>query len=171
MDKYLLYTFNHPGILWRDHLMIIASNRVVLFCYVLIAAIWIATKTHKRWRGALLLLVCVGMTEILGAYVIKPMVHRPRPCMSEIGITAIRGCNASGSMPSDHAAIVAATATILFWVAPSSIVITLPIALLVGLSRSYLGMHYPSDVLAGYLLGIVVALLILAFEKRRCSYL
>lgn len=63
----------------------------------------------------------------------------------------------SHSFPSTHAANVAAVAVALAFLNRRTLWATLPLALLVGVSRVYTGNHYPGDVLAGYAWGAAVA--------------
>ncbi len=64
----------------------------------------------------------------------------------------------SHSFPSTHASNVAALAAILFFYRRKTLWATVPLALLVGLSRIYTGNHYPFDVLAGYAFGAAYGL-------------
>ena len=84
---------------------------------------------------------------------IKHLVERPRPCLVLPGVIERLGCTASGSMPSAHAANWFALTMVLFLFYRRSLWVTLPLALTVSFSRVYNGVHYPSDVLAGMILG------------------
>ena len=77
----------------------------------------------------------------------------------------------SNSFPSTHATNVAAVAVVLAFLDRKTLWATIPLALLVGLSRVYTGNHYPGDVLAGYALGALcgaaVTGIVLAVGRRR----
>lgn len=62
------------------------------------------------------------------------------------------------SFPSGHTTAIFSVAVPLVYVSPWLASIVLPLACLVGLSRIYLGLHYPSDCLAGSILGTTAAL-------------
>lgn len=69
------------------------------------------------------------------------------------------------SFPSGHTTAAFATALPLLFAFPWVTYVALPFACLVGLSRVYLGVHYPSDCAAGALLGIAVACLVIGFPN------
>jgi membrane-associated phospholipid phosphatase len=84
---------------------------------------------------------------------LKAWVGRERPCVA-LPIETLTGKLTSGSFPSAHAANMSAlvgTATALWGRRALLWLFWLP--LMVGLSRVYVGVHYPSDVAAGWLLG------------------
>ena len=84
---------------------------------------------------------------------LKVWVGRERPCVA-LPIEALTGKLTSGSFPSAHAANMSAlvgTATAVWGRRALLWLFWLP--LMVGLSRVYVGVHYPSDVAAGWLLG------------------
>jgi hypothetical protein len=84
---------------------------------------------------------------------IKHAVARPRPFLGLEDVMRRVGIGESYSMPSAHAANWFSATMILFIYYRRTIWVMLPFAALVGLSRVYNGVHYPSDVLAGMIIG------------------
>jgi undecaprenyl-diphosphatase len=136
-------------------------------------------KTNKN--GKMIALCCflvVAATDQIASTVIKPIVQRERPCnvvpacryydgdkmitTDKFGMTEYKS---SYSFPSNHAANIAGQAVYWSYFYPQASPVFIVIALGVGYSRIYMGQHYPLDVAAGYLLGIIVALGI-AFPLR-----
>jgi membrane-associated phospholipid phosphatase len=109
-----------------------------------------------RTRGALCVLILalvVGLGDGLITNVIKHAVGRERPFMVLADAHCLVGKSGSGSMPSSHAANWFAASMVLLVYYRRSAWIMFPLASLVGFSRIYTGAHYPSDVLAGAILG------------------
>jgi membrane-associated phospholipid phosphatase len=90
-------------------------------------------------------------------YAVKLVVRRPRPVLE--GLPPLGGAPSSLSFPSAHAFSSFAVATAMFRVDPATAAAFL-VAAAISLGRPYLGMHYPSDVLAGAALGVVAGLLV-----------
>jgi adenine-specific DNA-methyltransferase len=102
----------------------------------------------------------------LAASLLKDATGRARPPLGEAGVTALVPLPADASMPSGHAATAAAAATAVALLHPR---LRAPLAALVAaiaLSRVYLGVHHPSDVLAGAALGAAVGWLVAAAARR-----
>jgi decaprenylphosphoryl-5-phosphoribose phosphatase len=85
---------------------------------------------------------------------IKLMVHRPRPDLPGLPPPVVRTMS-NRSYPSAHATTSAAGARALSRLLPPAPLYALAAGL--ALSRPYLGVHYPSDALAGVVLGVSVA--------------
>ena len=116
----------------------------------------LAVIDNGRWESwlicALLGPVAIGLN-----YAIKLAVKRPRPVLE--GLPPLGGAPSSLSFPSAHATSSFAVATAMCRVDPATSAAFL-VAIALSLGRPYLGMHYPSDVLAGALLGIVLGLIV-----------
>jgi decaprenylphosphoryl-5-phosphoribose phosphatase len=109
-----------------------------------------------RWEQwlvcALLGPVAIGLN-----YAIKLLVKRPRPVLE--GLPPLGGAPSSLSFPSAHATSSFAVATAMVRVDPA-MAGAFVVAFALSLGRPYLGMHYPSDVLAGAVLGLVLGLIV-----------
>jgi undecaprenyl-diphosphatase len=92
----------------------------------------------------------------------KYLFNRARPFIDDTEVAPLIKTPSSSSFPSGHSATAAAGAITLSAVYPSFAPALVLSALLVALSRIYLGVHYPFDVLAGALIGSVTAGAVLA---------
>jgi undecaprenyl-diphosphatase len=104
--------------------------------------------------------VAVSWTVAEGA---KFLFNRARPFISDTEIAPLIKTPSSSSFPSGHAATAAAGALTLSAIYPSFAPALLLAGFLVALSRIYLGVHYPFDVLAGLLIGTAIATIVLVF--------
>ena len=101
---------------------------------------------------------------------LKEAFDRARPSVADPSFVGVVAPPGSDSFPSGHAAEAYGAATVIAILAPRLRVPALALAALVAVSRVYLGVHYPLDVLAGALVGILTGLAV-AFLCRRLSRL
>ena len=94
--------------------------------------------------------------------VLKNIIKRDRPCEA-LAIDAYIRPPDKFSFPSGHAAAAFVFATLIASFYPSFAVLAYTLAGLVGVSRILLGVHYPSDIVAGALLGMGCAVLMLSY--------
>jgi decaprenylphosphoryl-5-phosphoribose phosphatase len=126
------------------------------------AAVWIVIGVllahfDSANREAWLICAALGPIAIGLNYVVKLIVKRPRPVLE--GLPPLGGAPSSLSFPSAHATSSFAVATAMTRVDSVGAVAFL-LALALAFGRPYLGMHYPSDVLAGALLGVALGLIV-----------
>jgi undecaprenyl-diphosphatase len=105
------------------------------------------------WRLVLVLVTSYLVVDVL----IKPVVNRPRPYEVIAEARLIDQRPTTASFPSGHAARAFAGALAASRVFPAGQVVWWPLAVAIGISRIYVGAHWPSDVLAGALLGLALA--------------
>ena len=126
-----------------------------LWVLIPVAVLCAVRKRHKQstrhaWLGPAAL-----ATTCLVIYPFKELIARPRPDLHQ----ALVSLPLDSSFPSAHAAQAATLAVTLGWRAPWPVRIALGAGVFaVACSRPYLQVHYPSDVLAGVLIGVVCAL-------------
>jgi len=111
----------------------------------------------ERLKGVLIV-VGLGLTillsEAMSTEVMKELVDRIRPCHIHEWVRLIEGyCPKSPAFTSSHATNIIASITFLSFFFPRWLFVMAPLAILVGYSRIYLGVHYPLDVFGGAILG------------------
>ena len=92
----------------------------------------------------------------------KYLFNRARPFIDDTDVAPLTKTPSSSSFPSGHSATAAAGTLTLSYIYPSFTPTLVLSGFLVALSRIYLGVHYPFDVLAGVLIGTVTAGAVLA---------
>ena len=133
-------------------------TRLENFIPVLIPLVlWMLIWDKKRGRLAVLTLaLLITASDQLSSQVIKPIVGRPRPCHAESNIEGLvlrKSCGPGKSFPSSHATNTAAAGVFLAWRYRRWGWGLLVLSAVVGYSRIYLGLHFPFDVLCGWMLG------------------
>jgi membrane-associated phospholipid phosphatase len=141
---------------WRAALLIVAGVIVVW---------WRLGKLEAT------LVVAAGLSSLL-KFVLKAVVERPRPTPDLIRVLVLEQGN---GFPSGHALFAAVFFGLLAYFAftrlrrrgPWRLIpwCFLVLILLVGASRVYLGVHWPSDVLGGYLVGTVILGILIWFDR------
>lgn len=134
-----------------------------------LAVTWILLIWKGGARGraaAVLVLLAVGLTDWTIARLIKPEVGRLRPCHELENVRLLVSCGGKHGFPSSHAANSFAAAITLAYFYRRYAGIFLSFAFLVGFSRIVVGVHYPGDVLTGFLWGSLNAMLFLWFYRK-----
>lgn len=126
---------------------------------------------RKRFREQLLPMIISVALGGLAVTVAKVAVDRPRPAEhfkgTDTEVHTPLGTPSDRSFPSGHTQTAFGAAAYLSCMYPVAIPAFVVLAALVGLSRTALGVHFPSDVLVGAISGIVFALGIFFLNKRR----
>lgn len=141
---------------WMDIVMPFSSGNVFFAPALLIGAILMLWNGGARGRlCVLMLLLIVAFGDCVVCHTLKHVINRPRPflALADVHIPDGIGRTDSGSMPSAHAANWFAATMIAFIYYRRSLWFMLPLALLVSFSRIYNGVHYPSDIAVGAILG------------------
>ena len=131
-----------------------ASNNSMLS--IAIAGVLTATAGRQGRRAAARGLVAVGATSIVSNLVVKPLFHRARPTRFKVTPGRSARMPFSHSFPSGHTASAFAFAAGVSADVPRLALPLYTLATAVGYSRVHMGVHYPSDVLAGAVLGLAI---------------
>lgn len=167
MDVAIFRAINGAHAAALDPIMLAATwlgvGAGVWFVFALVA------MTQPRHRAAAFRAVlALLLTQGLADHIVKPLVGRPRPF--EGGVPNARMIQSprptTGSFPSGHAASAVAGAIAMSRIWPQASWAFAALGALIAYSRIYVGVHYPSDVLAGALLGLACAWLALGGRHR-----
>lgn len=165
LDIALFRAINRDGAsAFLDGVMRFLSGNPYFWPALIVAGVCLLWK--GGWRAIFFLVTALIAAGLANEFVVEPLkawVQRPRPYVEipDIAILRVGKGNPRGSMPSAHALNLALLTTVAGWYYRRSLVVLVPVALAVGYSRVYNGVHYPSDVAAGLFLGATTAALVL----------
>lgn len=108
-------------------------------------------------RTAALQCAVAGLTGLLLYRALKGVLVRERPFITHRAVVCAGRPLDRFSFPSGHTLHAVSFTLIIVSALPVAAFVLVPVALLIAMSRVVLGLHYPSDVLAGALLGVAVA--------------
>lgn len=144
-----------------------AGYSTYIFAAALLYMIW---KQREEW---LYITVLAGIAGVFARYVVKTgillFVHRARPFVSSTDIHSIVAALSSEyyqSFPSGHAIFFFALSTVVYFYHRHIGAFFLILATLMGIARVAVGMHYPTDIIAGAVLGVLTGWLFVYIDSR-----
>lgn len=170
MDYLVFQWINHqPHPQWLDEFMRVVSGSFIWPALIVLFLAW------RRWRGKVwewrfmvTAGLAVGLADAVSTYLLKPYFERLRPCRQEdLIVRIVDSCSGQFGFPSNHAGNgMALTLIFLAYFGKTKLAyLYLLVPLLVSISRIYLGVHFPGDVLAGSALGAVIAAALLPLKS------
>lgn len=163
LDETILLWIHHNHNTILNQLMPIITNVDNWVIPILFLFFFLGFKGKKRGKIALvLLIISLSLTDSICAQILKPFFERIRPSHSSIeGLNLLVSKGGKWSMPSNHAANMFSLAVILSYFYNKIKIPIFALASLIALSRVYVGVHYPTDIIVGGLLGYTISWIVL----------
>ena len=144
---------------------------VCLSCVTTSGIIWVVLGVmmlfiRKTRSTGIILLSSLALVFLTGDLFLKHVINRARPFSVNPDIVLLTKTPSGASFPSTHSCLAAASTVVLF--AKNKILgfVALALTVCIAFSRLYLYVHYPTDVLAGLLLGVLCAFLVLHIFRK-----
>lgn len=155
IDVSVLFFFNHT---LSTHFLdkffgIITNVNNWYIAYAILLGISFVKGGRKGKIAAVGVLLLILFTDRFSAAYLKEWFHRIRPCNSLANVITPLGCNGTFSFPCNHAMNNFAAAVFYYELFPNLKWLLFITATLISISRVYMGLHYPSDILGGALIG------------------
>lgn len=141
-----------------DKIMPIITSAGNLGIIWIVISVLLITKKDYRVLGQTILIALV-ITTIIGEGVIKNIIKRKRPFYGDDDKELLISRPITYSFPSGHTASSFAVATVFIKTDNAASLEIMLLACLIAFSRIYLGVHYPSDVIGGGIIGTLCGLI------------
>lgn len=161
---FINHSISHP---FFDKFFVLITTQESWYISFAILLFFLLTKFGVRGRYFFfLLIVGIFLSDQISSHLIKEWVNRIRPCHSLEDVRLLVSCGSGKSFPSSHSVNNFALAVFLSYFFNKYRIYFYILASIVALSRVYVGVHYPSDILGGAVIGFIIANLILIIYKR-----
>ncbi len=167
--NYINHSFSNR---FFDILMPVSRNASTWIpLYVLLGIFIIQTFKRNAWIYIAYIIIVFALTDALSYQVLKPFFGRLRPCHDPFfhARLLLNHCGSNFGFPSNHAAnhMGLTISIILLRIFKSNLSTALLVAwpLLIGFAQIYVGVHYPADIIAGYLTGALISVSIYFIGK------
>lgn len=150
---------------WLDFIgFFIAKYSEYILAVVLV--LFLVINFKKYWRMLLEAIIAAAFTRFVLVEIIRWLWFRPRPFVTN-NVNLFIDYNAKeASFPSGHASFYFALSTIIYFYNKRIGIIFYIVSLFIVLDRVFVGIHWPSDILAGVIIGILVGLILNKIFKK-----
>lgn len=170
MEFSILYAMQALRSPWLDSLILGLTAVMGSYGQIWLAVGAVLCLLPKTRRCGIAVLLSYVLVFLVGQLGLKDLIARPRPCHLDQMVELLVERPSSYSCPSTHSAwaFAAATSVWMYYKKPGAVL--LAVAALIGFSRMYLFVHFPTDVLLGAVLGAALAVLtVFALRKLEAS--
>lgn len=161
IDVVLFYFFNNTisNPLFDKFFVFITDVKNWYLTYLILLLISFFKGGRIGKIAALMTILLVATSDQISSNLLKNLFERVRPCNVLPDVNILVGCTSSFSFPSSHAVNNFAAALYFGKIFPRIKWILLATALIVAVSRPYVGVHYPSDAFGGAVIGAIIGYL------------
>ena len=131
-----------------------------IFAVLMLIGWWSARRQSDRIMASALLAPVLAILAFIINQPVASAVAEERPYNKIPNVLVLLAKGHDWSFPSDHATLGAAVTVMLFYVSKRLGYISLIFALIMAFARVYAGVHYPQDVVAGLIIGAIVAMVL-----------
>ena len=149
----------------------ITESKYIWPLYGVLLSILIVKFGTRGRIASLFLLLTVFSADLFSTHIIKPYIGRERPCRALSETRKLVPCGPGQSFPSTHAINNACIAVLLSLLFPFMRVPLCIMAFLIGYSRIYVGVHYPIDVLGGFIFGSLAGISAFFLVKKTETFI
>ena len=139
---------------WLDYFGIFCADYLGYFLLFALAVL-LLLNLKKYWKMVAEALVVAGFSRFVLAEIIRLIWFRPRPFISKSFVPLIAQSADEASFPSGHATFFFAMSTIVYFYNKKLGIIFFIASFFIAIARVFVGVHWPSDILAGAVLGIL----------------
>jgi undecaprenyl-diphosphatase len=126
------------------------------YVLLLVLVLFLFLNFKKYWRMVLEALIAAGFTRLVLAEIIRRIWFVPRPFVTLNFIPLINQSPAEASFPSGHATFYFAFSTIVYFYNKKAGILFFIASLFIVVARVFVGVHWPFDIIAGAILGILM---------------
>lgn len=179
IDQSVFYLINTEwtNAVFDTVLPFVRNKMVWIPLYVFIISYFLYNFGRKGYHVLVFLTLSVVLADLMSSKLIKPLVHRLRPCNDPFMIDErlLVHCGQGYSFPSSHAANHFAIAIFLIlvlgqrykWITS----ILLIWASVISYAQVYVGVHFPMDILCGAVLGVLIGYVVVWAYRKSQPYL
>ena len=174
---FLFYNLSHQS-LFLDKIIIFVAD-IFPYIVVLLAGLFLlfhykiispefSLKVRQKWQ-AIFSVFFVGAFSWCIAEIIKILIHSPRPFVALSNVWSLFS-ETGYSFPSQHATFFASITMMIFAINKKAGYIFMIFTLLIGIARIMAGVHFPVDIIGGFLLGTIIAVVFsLIFKENKLN--
>lgn len=166
MDSIIFQSINQLALnwFWLDTLAIFLAKYfeyILIFCFVF----FLIKNFKKYWPMVIQAFLAAILARLVFVELIRFLLPRERPFLED-NVNLLLTHSPTSSFPSGHASFYFALATVVYFYNKKSGFLFFLVAFLISFARVFVGVHWPSDILAGVVVGIFAGLLTILFFRQ-----